>query len=296
MYKNILIILIFLLTCPSHAAARDLLVVQAHRAKPYSEAVRGIRSSCGARLKDVAISELSAEDIVAEVRRQKPDVVVALGMEALLKLRKVREIPIVYSMVLNPAAALRGEKNITGVSMMIPPEKQLATLQTLLPWIRRIGLIYNPRNTARLVARAQRSASRLGIELTALKVSKPDDVPEQLERLKEVDVLWMVPDSTVVTPECVEYLFLFSLSNRIPIITFSKKYLDLGALVSMEVNPFELGRQTGQAAASILSGTPVKNVPELDAENFEIGINKKIASKMGLRITGEAFNRLRKAN
>jgi putative ABC transport system substrate-binding protein len=278
----------------STANAWDVLIAQNSRAKPYAEAVQGFKSACGARVQELVISELNGEDVPTEVRRRKPDLIVAVGMEALLKVRKIREKPIVYLMVLFPDSVLRGESNITGVSMIIPPEKQLTYFRKALPGMERIGIIYNPVNTGHIVARAVNAGARLGTEIKTLKVTRASDFPQLLNGMKgNIDAYWMMPDSTVVTPECIEYLLLFSLENRIPVLTFSDKYLRMGAFLSVEINPFKIGKQAGEMAEKILSGTDASRMRAVDAADADVTVNYKVGEKMGISRPKQNVNKFK---
>jgi putative ABC transport system substrate-binding protein len=297
MYRNILLtILILLFFQVPEATAWDVLVVQNYRAKPYTEALKGFKYICKAKTTELVMSELNGEDVLEEIRRRNPDLILAIGMDALIKVRKIKEKPIVYLMVLYPEAILDDEKNITGINMVIPPERQLTLLRKVLPRVKKVGLIYDPKNTGRLVVRASHAAARMGIGLTALKANGPEGFPELLRRMKgDVGAYWMLPDSTIITPECLEYLILFSIQNRIPILTFSEKYLKMGALMSVEINPFRLGKQAGEMAGKILSGIAVKELPRTDAADANIEINYIIAEKMGINVKRGAVNNIRMA-
>ena len=297
MSRFVFLIIICMLFLPVPAAtAWDVMVVQNFRAKPYAEALQGFRTVCNARIHELVISELNGEDVQSEVRRRKPDLILAIGMDALLQVRKIKGKPIVYLMVLNPDSALRGEKNITGISMIIPPEKQLSSLRKVLPRLKKVGLVYNPKNTGYLVARAYQAAARIGVDLTALRANRPEDFPELLRSMKgNVDAYWMLPDSMVITPESVEYLILFSMQNRMPILTFSEKYLKMGAFMSLEINTFKLGKQAGEMAVGILGGLAVKELPGMDAADANLTINHKTAEKIGIPLKKEDLINLRTA-
>ena len=61
----------------------------------------------------------------------------------------------------------------------------------------------------------------------------------------------VLPDITVITPETIEFLLLFSLENRIPVFTFSEKYVESGALMSIIIDAFDIGCQAGEMAKAI---------------------------------------------
>jgi len=290
MLRIILLIEIILLALQiPDTCAWDVLVVQNCRVKPYAEALQGFKTVCKVKTTELVISELNGEDVRAEIRNRNPDLILAIGMYALSKVRKIKGKPIVYLMVLYPDTVLTGEKNITGISMIIPPERQLSYLRKVMPRVKRVGLVYDPKTTGHLVARAYKAAAKMGIELTALRANRPEEFPELLKRIKgRADVFWMLPDSTVITPESAEYLILFSMKNKIPILAFSEKYLKMGAFMSVEINSFNLGKQAGEMARKILSGIPVEDIPTSDAADANISVNHIIAKKMDIIVTSDA--------
>jgi putative ABC transport system substrate-binding protein len=88
---------------------------------------------------------------------------------------------------------------------------------------------------------------------------------------------------TVIIPETVEAMLLFSLENKIPLVSFSEKYVEMGALMSIGVDAFDMGMQAGEMAQRILSGGTV-NVHHTDARKAVISINSKVAKKLGISI------------
>ena len=145
-------------------------------------------------------------------------------MDALSLVKPIENIPVVYLMVLNPQSILSEENNITGVSMNIPQEKQLTALLDALPGTNTIGLLYDPDRTGHLAKKAQDSAKKMGVTLIAKEVHDPKNAPALINDMKDkIDVFWMLPDITVITPETVESLLIFSLENSIPIFTFSER-------------------------------------------------------------------------
>ena len=115
--------------------------------------------------------------------------------------------------------------------------------------------------------------------LTSL-VRDPREVPGAITDMNpRPDALWLLPDVTVVTPDTLEFIFSFTISNHIPLILFSERYLALGAFMSISFDLFDMGRQGGEMANQILSGTPVKKVPPAEAQKAVITINKTVCRK-----------------
>ncbi len=290
-YILLILSILALLPLASPAAAWDVLVVQKYRAKPYADVVRGFESVVGGKTSVLILEESSDADPVREIRRRSPDLILALGADALSKARKIDNIPIIYCMVLNPAPLVGNEDNITGISMNVAPEKQLAHLRKVLPDLKKIGTVYNPGKSGTFLEKARAAAQKADIRLVSVKVEQAKDFPRALESLpRDIDAYWMLPDSTVTTPEAVEALILFSIRTKIPVFTFSDKYLRLGAFMSLELNTFDLGKQAGEMAKKIRSGTATEDIPRAFADQATITVNYSVAAKLGISLNGSAFN------
>ncbi|MRR55646.1 MAG: ABC transporter substrate-binding protein [Deltaproteobacteria bacterium] len=279
-YIVLIIPFLTLVLLASPASAWDVLVVQKYRAKPYADVVRGFDSVDSGKTSVLILEELSEEDPVREIRRRNPDLILAIGADALAKVSKIGSIPIIYCMVLNPEPLAGNEDNITGISMSVSPEKQLATLRKNLPGLKKIGTVYNPAKMSSFLEKARFAGQKIGVQLVGAKADRPQDVPRALESLpRDLDAFWMLPDSTVTSPEVVEATILYSIRTKTPVFTFSDKYLRIGAAISLELNTFELGKQAAEMAKKIRSGTAIKNIPRAFAEQATLSFNHAVAAK-----------------
>ena len=279
-------ILFFLILFPGLSqAGPEILAIQSIRVKPYEDAIKGFQAVCNARINRIVISELGGTDVVRKINEIRPDIVLAIGRDALSMVKRIKSIPIVYVMVLNPQSILFGEKNITGVSMNIPPGKQLMMLLDALPYAKNIGLLYDPNRTGYLVRNARDTARKIGIKLIAKEVHSSRDAPSLIMDMKEkIDAFWMLPDITLITPETVKFLLLFSFENNIPLLAFSEKYVEAGAFMSTGIDAFDMGIQAGELANKILSGRGAKDVQQVCARKVVVSTNLMIARKLGINL------------
>jgi putative ABC transport system substrate-binding protein len=281
--RNIIFILIFFIS-PAIADAVSIVSIQSMFIKPYNDALQGFKNACSCKVEQLVITELEGIDVREKIYEFKPDAVLAIGLDALKKVKGLKGIPVVYIMVLNPQH-ITFKDNLAGVSLHINPKEQLTIIKNTLPGIKKIGLLYNPDNTGSFVERAQFVARSKGIELFLKKVYRPNDVPTLLKDMKgKVNAFWMLPDLSVVTSETVELLFLFSIENGIPIITFSKKYLEMGALISLDIDAYDIGKQGWEITKQILSGAGIKKFYRTYARKANLNINKTVAEKLGIVI------------
>lgn len=281
------ILLLLLLAIPANAA--DILIVQSARVKAYDEVARGFRGVVERKAEQVSLADLDGEDLAGVVREVRPRVILAVGLDAFLEARKIRRIPVVYAMVLNPEARIGDDDNATGVGMKVPPERQLSLLKQALPSAKRIGLLYDPAKSGNLVRRALGFAEELGLVLVAREVRRSRDVPPLVDGMKGVvNAFLLLPDPTVVTPQTLEFIPQLSVSSRIPVVAFSEQYLKHGALLAIGIDPVDIGRQAGELANRILAGENARNIDPAEPRRAVLHINAKAAKQLGIAVNHPA--------
>ena len=270
------------LACPLSAspAACETAVVVSADLKPYQDVLRGIRDASVCTVREVKLRD---GDVGEWVRRRSPAAVVAIGTEAFRTVLPLTELPVVHVMVIPSVVERSPSANLSGVSMTIAPAAWLSAIKRVFPGAKRIGLLFDPRNTGPFVADAVRAAPAAGLTLKTAELGGADDVPKALHALRDsVDVLWMLPDPAVASAPVVEYLVRFSIQHRIPIMTFSRKYLELGAVASLDMDPYDMGIQAAELAARIARGG---NRPaRVYARKTKLFVNRSAAGKMGVVI------------
>jgi putative ABC transport system substrate-binding protein len=286
------IIVLLAIICCTSAWAYEIAVIKSVNIKPYDEAERGFESICKANIREFVISESNGSEMLKNIYRIKPDLILAIGIDALSQIKRIKDIPIIYAMVSNPHSMLSGEKNITGVSMDIPAEKQLSTLLKVSPDIKRIGIVYDPGKTIHLFKKARTAATTFGITLIQKAVHSPKEVPSAINDMKgKIDAFWLLPDTTVVTQESVEYLLLFSFENGIATLAFSDKYVEIGLLMALNIDAIDIGRQAGEMANKILDGTNVSNIPMSPPRKAVLSLNLKTATRLGINVDDEIIKK-----
>jgi putative ABC transport system substrate-binding protein len=80
---------------------------------------------------------------------------------------------------------------------------------------------------------------------------------------------------------------------RVPIFTFSDKYLRMGAFLSLDLDAYELGRQTGEMAERVRGGADVTTIPRIEAERAIPTMNRAVASKLGISPDYNALKKFR---
>jgi len=277
-----LALLLLSVALPSSAKAFIVTIVTDTEVKPYQDAVQGFKSSCKCSVREVRLTEEGGTKTILDT---DPDIILAVGTAAFRKVRAIRDLPIVHLMVI-PSETVALSDNISGVSMDLAPDVYLDAMTGLFPRARKIGLLHDPRQTGQFVRDALEAANSRGIELVVKTVRSSREVSELLDALRDtVDLFWMLPDPLIANPETANSILLYSFQNNVPVITFSSKYVDMGAVAALQAGPFEMGAQAGELARALSEGK--KAAPRAYANKYRLFVNKKVAAKMGVRLDPE---------
>ena len=123
----ILAILMLQFTGTAVAAPPAVVSVQSIDVPPYNEALRGFQSICNADTeKNHSLRIGPCRHRPKNYQRPPPDLIVAIGPDALQKIKTIANTPIVYLMILNPGQMAADAPNITGVSMNIAQKKTIS--------------------------------------------------------------------------------------------------------------------------------------------------------------------------
>ncbi len=148
------------------------------------------------------------------------------------------DIPVVFSMVQDPAASgiiasmRSSENNFTGSSSDISAFFVFDSIRTIFPKTQRIGVIYDPLRSGAKITEAKMAAELLGMTLVGEPVRSYKMVPEVARSLIDrIDVLWIMPDPTVVTKPSLEYIFVRMLWSKKMIVGYDPYIVKAGALL-----------------------------------------------------------------
>jgi putative ABC transport system substrate-binding protein len=283
------LILLFLLSAVS-SQAYDVVVLKSANIKPYEDALKGFKSSCGCKIQEVDPGQFGAGKMKQD--HFKGDMVLAIGVDALRSAQTVADLPVIYAMVLPSEFPGQIKENVSGVSLDVPAAKILETIREIFPDATRIGIVYDPRHDDSLISEALHAAHQRGIGLVLKSAGAPSEVPSLIDQMRgKIDVFWMLPDATVITPETVKYLLLFSFRNKIPVFSFSSKYVEMGAVAALNIVPYDIGVQAGELAQKLSNGwkngTPIR----VDARKTELSVNRTVARKLGIRISDDVLGK-----
>lgn len=283
--------------------AYDFVIVQSSSASYYQKAVAGFKAAAVKMVAGRGLKSVQPDSVVtwimgkdarngAELRNRiiarRPDLVLALGRRALQEMAPLTGIPVVYLLVRDGGELAAGHDNITGIDMVIPPARQLAAIAEALPTVKRVGVIHGSSGSAGFVREAEAIAAIRGLELVVAEAKDVRQVPGLLAGMvNRVDAFWMLPDPAVMTASTLEAMLHFSVDNHIPLLTFADKYLELGAVMALAFDVYEMGSQAGRLARRVAAAPGNLPAPEPPA-SISLRLNNKVAAKMGIRVNTAA--------
>jgi len=269
--------------------AHEVAILKSANITAYNQAVSGFKSSIPSNTKfieyDLKGDTSVGRKYASKIRASGADLVLAVGLKAAIAARlEIFDIPVVFCMVLHPSKYDLKANNMVGISVKIPIVQQLSTLHTVMPNLKRVGYLFDPEKTPRLSAEATNQARQLGITLIDRQVRTEEQVPIALrELLPEIEALWLISDSTVLTEESFSFLLGAAFDRRVPVIGFDPEFVRRGALISFWVDSADIGREASQLAQAILDGLTVPSTKAFLPKQ-RISLNLGTAEYLGITI------------
>jgi putative ABC transport system substrate-binding protein len=284
----------FCLLCQSVSAdERKIVILKSSSSPSFLKAEDGFKkeirkSEIEAVLIEYDVSDESKEEqeIVQKVRDLEPDLIVTIGSRSTaIVSQRIKDIPTVFCMVLNPVSSMRSsQNNLTGASLDIPVRIQLEKFKLIVPRLKKLGVLFTP-DSKQVIMEAKRVCQNIGIELLPELIHSEKEIPGAVEALaQEVDGLWAVADTVIFTPQSTQYILLYTLRNGEPFMGLSPSFVKAGALFTLACDHKDVGRQTGELALRVLSGEEPSQVPVTIPRMIYLCLNLRTADQIDLKI------------
>ena len=257
------------------------IVLKEKNIQIYDSVLSGFRAAFN---KKIQVFDIGDESI----RNKKAPLVITIGSEALaqaVKNKGVREI--VYAMVLSPD--IPDQISATGVDLVVSFGDQFKVVRETLPAVKRIGILYSP-ETSRYFNQAMEAAAKQGLTIVGRLMVSDADIASAMGKLNgKIDLIFLLPDSQVLTVGSLKYIMLYSDANKMPVFGLSQTYVENGALMALSLDPYDIGRQAGEMVKKISKGENIKSIPPEYARKWKLILNMSVAQKMGIPIPKEVL-------
>ncbi|MDO0825935.1 ABC transporter substrate-binding protein [Desulfosporosinus nitroreducens] len=232
------------------------------------------------------------QSITQKFSSAKLDLVLAIATPSAQAMASAsKDIPILITAVTDPVEAKlvnsmeKPGKNVTGTTDMNPIKEQFELMKTLVPTVKKVGVIYNAGevNSQVQVAIAKKVATDLGLEIVEATVTTSADVLQASQSLiGKVDTIYVPTDNMVVS--AAQSVVQVSQKNKIPIISGESSVVDKGALATIGVNYKKLGEQTGEMALRVVKGEKPQDMPIEAQKEFDTVLNQAAIELFGITV------------
>ena len=176
--------------------------------------------------------------------------------------------------------------NMTGMFLDFPEltGKQVGLLKDIVPGLFRLAVIGMPNLNAAQFAAAEIAARTLGLEPQMLEVRVLDDFEQALGSAKkkhvEAGILLSSPLVWISSKQIAEQ----ALAKQLPFVFMFDIFPKSGGLISYGPNVADIYRRSGIYVGKILNGAKPSDLPIQRPERFDLVINLKTATALGLNI------------
>ena len=243
---------------------------------------------------DVALAEEMLA-LAKEMVALEPEVILVLSNPGVAALRQVTStIPIVFVGVADPVESgfveslARPGGNITGFSNFEASMggKWLEALKQIAPRVTRVLALLQVETAANagFLRTAQSAASSLKVTLTAASVHNATEIETAVTALSaEVNCGLIVMPHPVTTANR-ELILKMAAQYRLPAVYPFRYYVSEGGLMSYGVDTVDLFRRAAIYIDRILRGVKPRELPVQAPSKFEMVINLKTATALGLDV------------
>ncbi len=225
--------------------------------------------------------------------RRGARVLFVIGSELARVAREVSsDVPIVFLTPGDPVAArlvsslARPGKNLTGMTFEYPElsGKRLELLTDMLPRVRRVLVLYDPKDASprQGVASARAAAAKLGLTLVERETRSPEDVTRGLEALRAADAFLAIPGG-LTSGHYEEIIRAANAAGR-PTMFHARSSTTTDALASYGARDADIARQAARLVDKILKGANAGDLPVERPTKLEFVINLRTARLLGLTI------------
>ena len=195
-----------------------------------------------------------AKEIIHDLRKDyKSFLLFSIGVVPTYAAREIlpgkQQNPVLFTLVFSPEKLGEIPKNFAGVLMRANPEKLIEKLTQKFD----VGEIFVPFSYASRTASEEiiSAAEKFGVDVKRIWVEDDSDAIRFLSAFSK-GALWILPDITVVNIDTIP--IILSKARTVPVIAFSRAFVERGCIFGYEIDLVELGKKAGEIAIKIIEG------------------------------------------
>ncbi len=302
--STIALALIIFFSCPLYGALdrEHIVVLLSEEGGAYREFADGFVSRLNADLADPpSVDVVPLKDARFDKWRGSaaPRAIVTVGTRAAQE-TYIANVAVPTLRVLVARAAHEswnrpGNNNASAIFLEQPWDRQFDLIKRILPAAHHVGVILGPasRQDAHEIKRA---AAQRELTLHVREISRADDAGSAFtDVVADSEAVLAIPDPVVLSPNSAKWLLYTAYQRGIPVIGFSRAYVNAGALGSVYTTPEQIGFQAARLVANAMHDTGWTFGPAVYPEYFSVAINRSVARSLRLEVPADE-DVLRKLN
>lgn len=288
----LILIPFFFTSCKKQEKAITIGIAKVVDHPSINEIEKGIKD--GLKDKNIKIEvknangEIATADLIAKsFKMSNMSAVIGIGTLPSQALKSANtDTPVIFSCVTDPVSAnLKGD-NITGICDRLDTTyDELKLLKKAFPKVKNIGIIYSTSelNSLAHIKDIETSAKKLNLNVIKLGVTNSSEIPQVTANLlNKADAIYVPIDNLVVAN--ISYLITKANEKRKPLIASDSSSVKLGALFSIGLDYYELGKQTANILLEVLNGKKPSDIPVQMAKNTRLFVNKETEKLLNVKI------------
>lgn len=260
--------------------------------------------------KDYTISYRSAQGDIASlngifdaVLTENADIVVPLSTPTLQSaLQKIRDRPIVFSVIANPVVAGAGKSytdhkpNVTGVSVLAPVSEALTMIQKYFPQYKRLGTLFCPAeaNSVDLKESFEKLCKERGLTLECVAVNTSSDLSDASLSLvsRPIDAIVQISDNLSSTG--FNAISKAARQTQKPLISLNSTTVPLGAPIALGRDYHNCGEVTVEMLERVIRGEDPSKMPFVLPPRVFYSASPSNAAAVGMTLPPELLKEMGK--
>jgi len=274
------------------AQAAEALIVLSQDIASYNQTARAIQQQLELDTRQITAEELSIDPQPASGKQYR--YVIAIGARAT---REVLDSPLTaplistfiprrtYQQILTDYALhpLISSKQHTAIYLDQPLPRQIRLARLVAPRATRLATALGP-DSQKDLPLLQQAVAAQALTLNHTLLREDSNPIKQLQPLIEnSDMFLTLPDRAVFNRTTAKWILYISFRQRVPLIGFSRKYVQAGAIAGVFSGPEQIGRQTAELV-NRLKPSPGQLPSPQPPKYFTVETNETAAHSLRLPI------------
>lgn len=244
------------------------------------------------RVRAGTAEEISA--LAVELARPRMDAIVAIGPAAVRAAAgATKSVPIVaVDLESDPMAEglvtslARPGGNLTGLFLDFPElsGKWIELLREMVPRLSRIAVVWDPATPPNLLRGAEAAAGTVRVEIFPVEARAPEEIAPAFRSAIDKRAGGILVLSSPLFYSARAQIVAMAARHRVPTIMPFPEFAEDGGLMAFGPSVPSMYRQAGEVMVKVLRGRRPGDIPIERPARFELIVNRKTATSLGLTV------------